>query len=89
MVELARKTSQALYRASLYANELAINKRLTALSHLATALSKTLDHTQVANVVVELGTQAAGADTCTLYLVDETWTARSSSSPIAASRSTF
>ncbi len=46
--------------------------RLRALSELAQALSSTKTKAEVARVVVEHGSRAAGADVCTLYELDET-----------------
>jgi signal transduction histidine kinase len=43
-------------------------RRLEALTDLANALSTTLTRDDVARVVVDRGMQAAGADTCTLYV---------------------
>jgi PAS domain S-box-containing protein len=47
-------------------------RHLTALSQLAAALAEARTRPQVARVVVEHGMRAAGADTCTLYQLDET-----------------
>ena len=47
-------------------------ERLEALSALAQALSATQSRSQVAEVIVDHGMRAAGADTCTLYELDET-----------------
>jgi PAS domain S-box-containing protein len=49
--------------------------RLKALSGLAAALSETHTRSQVAEVVIEHGMRAAGADTCTLYELDSNGTA--------------
>ena len=46
--------------------------RLTALSDLAAALAEVRTRPEVARVVVDHGMRAAGADTCTLYQLDET-----------------
>jgi PAS domain S-box-containing protein len=46
--------------------------RLKALSELAAALSETRSRAHVAQVVVDHGLRAAGADTCTLYELDAT-----------------
>jgi len=45
--------------------------RLRALSELAAALAEARTREQVARVVVDHGMRAAGADTCTLYELDE------------------
>jgi PAS domain S-box-containing protein len=45
--------------------------RLRALSDVAAALSEARTPSQVADVIVEHGMRAAGADTCTLYQVDD------------------
>ena len=47
-------------------------ERLEALSSLAAALSEARSRSQVAEVIVDHGARAAGADTCTLYELDET-----------------
>jgi PAS domain S-box-containing protein len=49
--------------------------RLRALSELATALSEARTRSEVAGVIVEHGMRAAGADTCTLYELDDAGTA--------------
>jgi signal transduction histidine kinase/CheY-like chemotaxis protein/CHASE3 domain sensor protein len=49
--------------------------RLEMLSHLATALADTRSRAQVAETVIEQGMRVAGADTCTLYMMDEEGTA--------------
>jgi PAS domain S-box-containing protein len=46
-------------------------ERLQALSDVATSLSEARTREQVARVVVERGMRVAGADICTLYLLDE------------------
>lgn len=46
-------------------------ERLAALSDLAAALSDARTRPQVAGVIVDHGMRAAGADTCTLYELDE------------------
>jgi signal transduction histidine kinase len=48
--------------------------RLEMLSHLATALADARTRAQVADTVIEQGTRAAGADTCTLYMLDDAGT---------------
>jgi PAS domain S-box-containing protein len=45
-------------------------KRLQALSELASALAEVRTRADVTRVVVDHGMRAAGADTCTLYLLD-------------------
>jgi PAS domain S-box-containing protein len=45
--------------------------RLEALSEIASALAAVRTRTQVAEVVVDQGMRIAGADTCTLYMLDE------------------
>jgi PAS domain S-box-containing protein len=47
-------------------------RRLETLSEIAVALSKARSRSEVAATVVELGMVAASADTCTLYVLDET-----------------
>jgi PAS domain S-box-containing protein len=47
-------------------------RRLMTLSQLAAALSEARTRVQVADVVVDHGMRAAGADTCTLYQLDDT-----------------
>jgi signal transduction histidine kinase/ActR/RegA family two-component response regulator len=49
--------------------------RLETLSHLATALADARTRAQVADTVIEQGTRAAGADTCTLHMMDDAGTA--------------
>ncbi|HEX3593700.1 MAG TPA: GAF domain-containing protein, partial [Polyangiaceae bacterium] len=46
-------------------------ERLETLSNIAVALSEARTRAQVASITVDLGMRAAGADTCTLYMVDE------------------
>ena len=46
-------------------------ERLQTLSNIAVALSEARTRAQVASIVVDLGMRAARADTCTLYLLDE------------------
>ena len=46
-------------------------RRLKTLSDLAVALSEVRTVEEVARAVVDIGMQALGADTCTLYLLDE------------------
>jgi PAS domain S-box-containing protein len=48
--------------------------RLRALSELAAALSDARTRSEVAQVIVEHGMRAAGADACTLYELDSTGT---------------
>jgi len=50
-------------------------KRLRSLSEVAAALSEARTRTEVAAIVVEHGARACGADTCTLYVLDESGTA--------------
>ncbi|HEX4337613.1 MAG TPA: ATP-binding protein [Polyangiaceae bacterium] len=50
-------------------------ERLETLSNIAVALSEARSRSQVASLTVELGMRAAGADTCTLYMVNEAGTA--------------
>jgi CHASE3 domain sensor protein len=50
-------------------------RRLQALSDVATALAEVRTRAQVAAVVVEQGTRAVGADTCTLYMLEASGTA--------------
>ena len=50
-------------------------RRLEALSSLAAALAEARTRAQVAEVVVEHALRATGADTCTLYELDEPGTA--------------
>jgi PAS domain S-box-containing protein len=45
--------------------------QLEALSDVASALSEARSRSQVANVVVEQGMRATGADTCMLYMLDQ------------------
>ena len=47
-------------------------RRLEALSDLAAKLAETRTRAQVADVVVDHGIRIAGADTCTLYVLDDT-----------------
>jgi PAS domain S-box-containing protein len=47
-------------------------RRLTSLTDLAGALAQVRTRSEVAKVVVDHGVRAAGADTCTLYQLDET-----------------
>jgi PAS domain S-box-containing protein len=49
--------------------------RLKALSELAVALSEARTRSEVAEVIVDHGMRAAGADTCTLYELNDTGTA--------------
>jgi PAS domain S-box-containing protein len=48
-----------------------VRRRLEALSEVASALTEARSRAQVVDVVVSRGMQAAGADTCTLYMLDE------------------
>jgi signal transduction histidine kinase/ActR/RegA family two-component response regulator len=45
-------------------------QRLSALSNLAAALADARTRSEVTSVVIEHGTRAAHADTCTLYILD-------------------
>jgi PAS domain S-box-containing protein len=58
--------------AALAAN---LRERLETLSDLAASLADARSRAQVADVVVDRGMRAAGADTCTLYELDEAGTA--------------
>jgi PAS domain S-box-containing protein len=49
----------------------AVRHNLEVLSEVATALAEVRSQSQVADVVVTQGMRAAGADTCTLYMLDE------------------
>ncbi len=49
-------------------------QRLETLSDVASALATVRSRSQVAAVVVDRGMRAAGADTCTLYMLDDTGT---------------
>jgi PAS domain S-box-containing protein len=46
-------------------------RRLEALAEIASALAAVRTRAQVAEVVVDQGMRIAGADTCTLYMLDE------------------
>ena len=59
------------HRRVVSAMETEARGRLTALSELAEALSEARTRSEVARVVVDHGRRAAGADTCTLYLLDD------------------
>jgi PAS domain S-box-containing protein len=59
-------------KAALLAENAQNSRHLAALSELATALSVALTHQEVAEVMVERGTLALGADTCTLYRRERT-----------------
>ena len=48
-----------------------VRRRLEALSDVASALTEVRTRAQVVDVVVSRGMQVAGADTCTLYMLDE------------------
>ena len=50
-------------------------RRLESLSDVATALSEARSRGQVADAVIARAMSAAGADTCTLYLLDDAGTA--------------
>jgi PAS domain S-box-containing protein len=50
-------------------------ERLESLASLALHLAAARTRTQVADVIVERGMRAAGADTCTLYILEENGTA--------------
>ena len=54
-------------KAQLLALNAKSTRRLEALSELAAALSVALNHSEVAQAIVERGMLALGADTCTLY----------------------
>jgi PAS domain S-box-containing protein len=56
-----------MHRRILSALATADRDRLSALSALAAALSEARTRAQVADVIVDHGMRAAGADTCTLY----------------------
>ncbi len=53
------------------AKYLEVRHRLESIVAAAAALSKTLTRDDVAKAVIEHGMQLAGADTCTLYMLDE------------------
>jgi PAS domain S-box-containing protein len=58
--------------AVLHAAILDAKRRLEALAELASDLSAARTRAHVARVVVERGMQTAGADSCTLYMLDAT-----------------
>ncbi len=71
MEALAAQVAQAHERANAYARELAALRRVDALKDLSVALSRALSTEEVARVVVDVGMRIAGADTCTLYTLDD------------------
>jgi PAS domain S-box-containing protein len=48
-----------------------VRARIQALAELSEALAGALSVSDVGNAIVDKGTEAAGGDTCTLYLLDE------------------
>jgi PAS domain S-box-containing protein len=63
--------ARALREASLRRSAVAAQQRLQTLSELARSLSEVRTTAEVADVVVQTGMSALGADICTLYLADE------------------
>ncbi len=63
---------ERMYNRSLTALAAEARGRLDDLSELAAALSGVRTVAEVAQVVVDHGMRAAGADTCTLYEIDDT-----------------
>jgi PAS domain S-box-containing protein len=68
-------TSQRRRAQLLVALGASTRRRLEMLSEVAAALAEVRSRAQVADVVVEHGMRALGADTCTLYMLDEAGTA--------------
>ena len=68
---IAGQASQALDRAESFAREVWLRRRLEILSTVASDLSGATTREEVAAVVVERGPPAMGADTCTLYVLDD------------------
>jgi signal transduction histidine kinase/ActR/RegA family two-component response regulator len=66
----ASQAAQALERADLYIQEVALRQRLESLEALTEAFSEAMTREEVADVVVDLGMLAADADTCTVYTLD-------------------
>jgi len=71
METFANQVAQAFARTEAHARELEGKRRLEALGSLAEALSSALTTTDVSAAVVERGRQAARADVCTLYSLDD------------------
>lgn len=63
----ARLVDSDAHKADLIAQSARSSQRLEALSELSAALSVALTYEEVAEAIVERGTRALGADTCTLY----------------------
>lgn len=71
MATFAAQAAQALDRAELYEREVLFRKRLEALNSLTAELAAASTTDAVSKAVVQLGMDLAGADTCTLYALNE------------------
>jgi PAS domain S-box-containing protein len=67
----ASQAAQALERALLYSQEVALRERLESIAKLTSRLSTAMTREEVSTVVVALGMAAASADTCTLYVLEQ------------------
>jgi PAS domain S-box-containing protein len=71
METFAVQAAQALDRAQAHEDERRTRLRVEALGELSSALSRALTVQDVSRVVVDTVMRAVGADTCTLYELDE------------------
>jgi PAS domain S-box-containing protein len=71
LLAMVSQTAQALDRAHTYKREVAARRRVETLGELSRALSGASLIDDVARVVVDKGMQAAQADICALYTLDE------------------
>ena len=70
LLTMAAQAAQALERSRAYAGEIAARLKVEALRCLSEALSGAPGTNDVAAVVIDRGMQMAGADICTLYVLD-------------------
>lgn len=71
MLAMAALTAEALDRARLFDREVMARNRLETLGALSSRLARTLDSTEIGEVVTHLARYATGAGVCTLYRVDD------------------
>jgi len=70
LLTMAAQAAQALERSRAYAGEIAARLKVEALRCLSEALSGAPGTDEVAAVVIDRGMHMAGADICTLYVLD-------------------
>jgi signal transduction histidine kinase/CheY-like chemotaxis protein len=70
LLTMAAQAAQALERSRAYAGEIAARLKVEALRCLSEALSGAQGTNEVAAVVIDRGMHMAGADICTLYVLD-------------------